>query len=72
MTFCKLWAIDRDTFQTIMMQFGIEKHDEYMEILRNLPSFNDVDEDVLTKFVDVIDEVIIIEINIQFFFLFQK
>jgi cGMP-dependent protein kinase len=34
LTFCKLWAIDRDIFQTIMMQCGIEKHDEYIEILQ--------------------------------------
>ena len=34
LTYCKLWAIDRDTFQSIMMQCGIEKHDEYIQILK--------------------------------------
>jgi len=33
LTACKLWAIDRNTFQAIMMNFGIEKHDEYKELL---------------------------------------
>ena len=34
LTTCKLWAIDRNTFQSIMMRFGIEKHEEYMELLK--------------------------------------
>lgn len=33
-TNCKLWAIDRNTFQAIMMRFGIEKHEEYTELLK--------------------------------------
>jgi cGMP-dependent protein kinase len=31
---CKLWAIDRLTFQNIMMRFGMEKQAEYMELLK--------------------------------------
>lgn len=34
LTNCKLWAIDRNMFQIIMMRSGIEKHDEYMELLK--------------------------------------
>lgn len=34
LTLCKLWAIDRSTFQVIMMRFGIEKQEEYMELLK--------------------------------------
>lgn len=31
---CKLWAIDRLTFQNIMMRFGMEKQAEYMDLLK--------------------------------------
>ena len=34
LTPCKLWATDRTTFKAIMMRFGMEKHDEYMELLK--------------------------------------
>lgn len=30
----KLWAIDRQCFQTIMMRTGLIKHTEYMEFLK--------------------------------------
>lgn len=35
----------------------MEKHDEYIELLKTVPNFQNVQEDVLAKFVDVIDEV---------------
>ena len=31
---CKLWAIDRTTFQAIMMKFGLQKHKDYMELMQ--------------------------------------
>jgi hypothetical protein len=34
LTVCKLWAIERNTFQAIMMRSGIEKQNEYMELLK--------------------------------------
>ena len=34
LTACKLWAIERNTFQAIMMRFGIEKQNDYMELLK--------------------------------------
>lgn len=33
-TAVKLWAIDRQCFQTIMMRTGLIKHAEYMELLK--------------------------------------
>lgn len=33
-TSVKLWAIDRQCFQTIMMRTGLIKHAEYMELLK--------------------------------------
>ena len=34
LTDIKLWAIDRQVFQTIMMRTGLIKHSQYMEFLR--------------------------------------
>ncbi len=34
LTKVKLWAIDRQCFQTIMMRTGLIKHAEYMEFLK--------------------------------------
>lgn len=34
LTNVKLWAIDRQCFQTIMMRTGLIKHTEYMEFLK--------------------------------------
>jgi cGMP-dependent protein kinase len=31
---CKLWAIDRLAFQIIMVRFGMEKQNEYMELIK--------------------------------------
>jgi cGMP-dependent protein kinase len=78
LTYCKLWAVDRLTFQTIMVRFGMEKQHEYMELLKqyasqsfdeiflllnkisflcSIPTFQGFKEDILIKFVDIIDEV---------------
>lgn len=34
LTDVKLWAIDRQCFQTIMMRTGLIKHTEHMEFLK--------------------------------------
>lgn len=34
LTDIKLWAIDRQNFQTIMMRSGVIKHSQYMDFLR--------------------------------------
>lgn len=31
---CRLWAINRQTFQAIMMKTGLAKHTEYVNFLR--------------------------------------
>lgn len=40
LTGVKLWAIDRQCFQTIMMRTGLIKHAEYMEFLKRWGSFS--------------------------------
>ncbi|KAI1900792.1 hypothetical protein AGOR_G00053520 [Albula goreensis] len=56
LTDIKLWAIDRQGFQTIMMRTGLIRHSQYMEFLRSVPSFQTLPEDVLSKVADVLEE----------------
>ncbi|KAF3701701.1 cGMP-dependent protein kinase 1 [Channa argus] len=56
LTDIKLWAIDRQGFQTIMMRTGLIKHSQYTELLRSVPSFHSLPEDVLSKLTDVLEE----------------
>ncbi|XP_024913314.1 cGMP-dependent protein kinase 1 isoform X2 [Cynoglossus semilaevis] len=52
----KLWAIDRQCFQIIMMRTGLIKHAEYMDFLRSVPSFQPLSEETLSKLADVMEE----------------
>ncbi|KAL2083332.1 hypothetical protein ACEWY4_021105 [Coilia grayii] len=52
----KLWAIDRQCFQTIMMRTGLIKHSEYMEFLKSVPTFQVHPEEILSKVADVLEE----------------
>ncbi|KAG7217999.1 hypothetical protein INR49_020713 [Caranx melampygus] len=52
----KLWAIDRQCFQTIMMRTGLIKHAEYMDFLKSVPSFQEFPEETLSKVADVLEE----------------
>uniref|UniRef100_A0A667XXB8 cGMP-dependent protein kinase n=1 Tax=Myripristis murdjan TaxID=586833 RepID=A0A667XXB8_9TELE len=56
LTDIKLWAIDRQGFQTIMMRTGLIKHSQYMEFLHSVPSFQSLPEDILSKLADVLEE----------------
>nr|XP_020444067.1 cGMP-dependent protein kinase 1-like [Monopterus albus] len=56
LTDIKLWAIDRQGFQTIMMRSGLIKHSQYTDFLRSVPSFQRLPEDVLSKLADVLEE----------------
>ncbi|XP_030196111.1 protein kinase cGMP-dependent 1b isoform X2 [Gadus morhua] len=56
LTHVKLWAIDRQCFQTIMMRTGLIKHAEYMDFLKSVPTFQGLAEETLSKLADVMDE----------------
>ncbi|KAJ7988413.1 hypothetical protein DPEC_G00323290 [Dallia pectoralis] len=56
LTDIKLWVINRQGFQTIMMRSGLIKQSQYMELLRSVPSFQSLPEDVLSKVADVLEE----------------
>ncbi|XP_068608711.1 cGMP-dependent protein kinase 1-like [Brachionichthys hirsutus] len=56
LTDIKLWAIDRQGFQTIMMRTGLIKYSQYTDFLRSVPSFQSLPEDVLSKLADALEE----------------
>ncbi|XP_034425716.1 cGMP-dependent protein kinase 1-like isoform X1 [Hippoglossus hippoglossus] len=56
LTHVKLWAIDRQCFQTIMMRTGLIKHAEYMDLLNSVPTFQVLPEETLRKLADVMEE----------------
>ncbi|XP_069699973.1 cGMP-dependent protein kinase, isozyme 2 forms cD4/T1/T3A/T3B isoform X2 [Periplaneta americana] len=55
-THCKLWAIERQCFQTIMMRTGLIRQAEYTDFLKSVPIFKNLPEETLTKISDVLEE----------------
>jgi len=55
-TDCKLWAIERQCFQTIMMRTGLIKQTEYTAFLKSVPTFVNLPEETLIKIADVLEE----------------
>ncbi|EEB12543.1 cAMP-dependent protein kinase catalytic subunit, putative [Pediculus humanus corporis] len=55
-TDCKLWAIERQCFQTIMMRTGLIRQAEYTNFLKSVPIFKNLPEDTLIKISDVLEE----------------
>ncbi|GAB0095297.1 cGMP-dependent protein kinase [Sergentomyia squamirostris] len=53
---CKLWAIERQCFQTIMMRTGLIRQTEYTDFLKSVPIFKNLPEDTLIKISDVLEE----------------
>ena len=46
---CKLWAIERQCFQTIMMRTGLIRQAEHTAFLKSVPTFINLPEDTLIK-----------------------
>lgn len=55
-TDCKLWAIERQCFQTIMMRTGLIRQAEYKDFLKSVPIFKNLPEDTLIRICDVLEE----------------
>ncbi|PSN58180.1 cGMP-dependent protein kinase [Blattella germanica] len=51
-TDCKLWAIERQCFQTIMMRTGLIRQAEYTDFLKSVPIFKNLPEETLIKISD--------------------
>ncbi|UYV77787.1 PRKG1 [Cordylochernes scorpioides] len=56
LTDCKLWAIERQCFQTIMMRTVLQRQAEYTDFLKSVPTFKNLNEDILIKITDVLEE----------------
>ncbi|GAB6030894.1 hypothetical protein CHUAL_007726 [Chamberlinius hualienensis] len=57
LTDCKLWAIQRRCFQTIMMRTGLIRQAEYTDFLKSVPMFQKLPEETLIKIADVLEEI---------------
>lgn len=55
-TDCKLWAIERLCFHTIMMKSGLIRQRDYIEFLRTVPTFSNVPNEVLSKISGALEE----------------
>lgn len=55
-TECKLWAINRLCFQSIMMKSGLIRQRDYIEFLQTVPSFNNVPIETLSKISGALEE----------------
>ncbi|XP_024273277.1 cGMP-dependent protein kinase 1-like isoform X2 [Oncorhynchus tshawytscha] len=51
-----LWVIDRQSFQTIMVQSGLSRLAEFRELLCRVPFLRSLPEDVLMKVSDILEE----------------
>jgi len=54
---CKLWALKRDCFQTIMIKHRMLRQKEYTEFLRNTSTFSALPDEALSKIVEGLSEV---------------
>ncbi|KAK1892887.1 Long-chain-fatty-acid--CoA ligase 1 [Dissostichus eleginoides] len=55
-TDCKLWVIDRKSYQTILMQSGLNSLSHLMELLSSIPFLQSLPEDVIMKMSDLMEE----------------
>lgn len=53
---CKLWAIDRECFQTIMMKTGLIKQKDFMKFLSTVSLFKEFPEDSMSRVIDCLEE----------------
>jgi len=55
-TDCKLWAIERSCFQSIMMKSGLILQKEHIEFLKTVPTFSGVPMEILSKISGALEE----------------
>ncbi|XP_041955741.1 cGMP-dependent protein kinase 1 isoform X2 [Alosa alosa] len=53
---CKLWVIDRLSFQSIMLKSGLLRISQSLDLLRSAPFFRSLPEDALIKASDALEE----------------
>lgn len=55
-TDCKLWAIERICFQSIMMKSGLIRQRDYIEFLKTVPEFSQVSNETLSRISGALEE----------------
>lgn len=55
-TDCKLWAIERLCFQSIMMKSGLIRQRDYIEFLKTVPTFGNVPMETLSRISGALEE----------------
>lgn len=55
-TAAKLWAVDRQGYQTIMMRTGMQRQQEHLEFLHSVPVLKQIPIESLAKIADVLEE----------------
>lgn len=71
LTDCKLWAIERQCFRTIMMRSGLLKQKEHVEFLKTVPTFNKLSDETILKIANVLEEVIKSKLSFKCFLIFS-
>ncbi|KER23356.1 hypothetical protein T265_08731 [Opisthorchis viverrini] len=56
-TACRLWAIDRKSFQTILRKKNIQRLQSRLAFLRSVPTFHDLPDTTLSQMADQLTEV---------------
>ncbi|XP_023224247.1 cGMP-dependent protein kinase 1-like [Centruroides sculpturatus] len=51
----KVWVLDRQLFQAIMMRTGLQRQEENMSFLRSVPLLKDLSNEILSKMADVLE-----------------
>lgn len=54
---CRLWAVDRQCFQTIMVKTGLIKQQQYTHFLKTVPTFGKLSDETIGKVVNCLEEV---------------
>ena len=55
LTNCKLWVLDRNVFQVIMMRSGLQRQQEIVSFLRSVPDLKNLSEEKLAKIGDALE-----------------
>ena len=52
-----MWAIDRETFQNVMIEAAIKRHTQNVKFLNSIDRFKGLDSDIKDRLADVLEEV---------------
>uniref|UniRef100_A0A915KC43 cGMP-dependent protein kinase n=1 Tax=Romanomermis culicivorax TaxID=13658 RepID=A0A915KC43_ROMCU len=53
---CKLWAINRQCFQAIMMKTGLTRQNDHRKLIKSIPMFQGLPDEQLNRLADLLEE----------------